>query len=107
MPCDDDGFLKRTRNAIEDAVMQAGLEKSRLKYIGIVSAKTRYGIEDLVTELLTQWKRQGPIFILGNANCGKSTLFNALLSSDYCKASARDYIKKATICQWPGKRSCH
>uniref|UniRef100_A0A4W5PBR8 Uncharacterized protein n=1 Tax=Hucho hucho TaxID=62062 RepID=A0A4W5PBR8_9TELE len=36
------------------------------------------------------------------ANTGKSTLFNPLLESDYCKSRASDVIHKATISPWPG-----
>lgn len=43
------------------------------------------------------------VFIVGTANAGKSSLFNALLASDYCKHTARDLIERATISVWPGK----
>lgn len=33
---------------------------------------------------------------------GKSSLFNALLQSDYCKEQAVDLIQRATISPWPG-----
>lgn len=33
---------------------------------------------------------------------GKSSLFNALLQSDYCKVQAVDLIQRATISPWPG-----
>ena len=42
------------------------------------------------------------LYIVGTANAGKSSLFNALLASDYCKSSARDLIERATVSVWPG-----
>lgn len=33
---------------------------------------------------------------------GKSSLFNALLQSDYCKVQAVDLIQRATTSPWPG-----
>lgn len=33
---------------------------------------------------------------------GKSSIFNALLGSDYCKVQASDLVQKATISNWPG-----
>lgn len=39
---------------------------------------------------------------MGCTNVGKSSLFNALLQSDYCKVQASDLIQRATISQWPG-----
>lgn len=40
--------------------------------------------------------------MIGCTNVGKSTLFNALLQSDYCKVQAVDLIQRATISPWPG-----
>ena len=45
----------------------------------------------------------GQVFILGCTNAGKSTLFNALLSSDFCRVGARDILKRATASIWPGE----
>ena len=45
----------------------------------------------------------GHVYVVGCTNVGKSTLFNSLLSSDYCKETAREYINRATISNWPGK----
>lgn len=40
--------------------------------------------------------------MIGCTNVGKSSLFNALLQSDYCKVQAVDLIQRATISPWPG-----
>lgn len=40
--------------------------------------------------------------MIGCTNVGKSTLFNALLQSDYCKIQAVDLIQRATTSPWPG-----
>lgn len=39
---------------------------------------------------------------MGCTNVGKSTLFNALLRSDYCSVKASSLIKRATASIWPG-----
>lgn len=44
----------------------------------------------------------GDVYLVGCTNVGKSSLFNALLQSDYCKIKASDLIQRATISQWPG-----
>uniref|UniRef100_A0A4W6CCT0 Nitric oxide associated 1 n=1 Tax=Lates calcarifer TaxID=8187 RepID=A0A4W6CCT0_LATCA len=67
-----------------------------------VLAKTGYGIENLITSLQRSWKYKGDVYLVGSANAGKSTLFNTLLESDYCKSKASDVIHKATISPWPG-----
>lgn len=40
--------------------------------------------------------------MIGCTNVGKSTLFNALIQSDYCKIQAVDLIQRATTSPWPG-----
>lgn len=40
--------------------------------------------------------------MIGCTNVGKSSLFNALLKSDYCKVQAVDLIQRATTSPWPG-----
>lgn len=42
------------------------------------------------------------MYIVGCTNVGKSTLFNILLQSDYCKVQATDLIQRATTSPWPG-----
>jgi len=49
----------------------------------------------------------GQVFILGCTNAGKSTLFNALLASDFCHIDARDILKRATASIWPGYSQQH
>nr|CAD7460474.1 unnamed protein product [Timema tahoe] len=44
----------------------------------------------------------GDVYLIGCTNVGKSTLFNALLQSDYCKVKAVDLIQRATTSPWPG-----
>jgi ribosome biogenesis GTPase A len=44
----------------------------------------------------------GDVYLVGCTNVGKSSIFNALLGSDYCKVQASDLVQKATISNWPG-----
>lgn len=44
----------------------------------------------------------GDVYLIGCTNVGKSSLFNALLQSDYCKVQAVDLVPRATISPWPG-----
>lgn len=39
---------------------------------------------------------------MGCTNVGKSSLFNILLQSDFCKTQASDLIQRATTSPWPG-----
>lgn len=102
LPQDSKNFLGHVRKSLETALIDSGLSKANIKYVGLISSQTNFGIEDLITSLYTIWSNKGNVYLLGNANVGKTTLFNALLGSDYCKVRARSLIRRATSSEWPG-----
>lgn len=102
LPQDSKDYLNHITKRLEDALIETGLSKTNIKHTCLISAKTNYGIEDLITCLHTIWPNKGDVYLLGNANVGKSTLFNALLGSDYCRIRARNLIRRATSSLWPG-----
>lgn len=69
--------------------------------VNLVSAKTGFGIEELISGLQKFWRHKGNVVLVGSANAGKSTLFNALLESDYSRSPSGDY-RRATVSPWPG-----
>ncbi|XP_014439367.1 nitric oxide-associated protein 1 [Tupaia chinensis] len=78
--------------------------KSRtvVRDVRLISAKTGYGIEELISSLQRSWRYRGDVYLVGATNAGKSTLFNTLLESDYCTAKGAEAIDRATISPWPG-----
>ncbi|XP_058694729.1 nitric oxide-associated protein 1 [Poecile atricapillus] len=102
LPADCRGHLGRLRQRVAAACALAGLRGAALVDIRLVSAKTGYGMEGLVSRLQRSWKCAGDVYLLGATNSGKSTLFNTLLRSDYCKSRAPDIIDRATVSPWPG-----
>lgn len=102
LPQDSASYLNHIRKALETAIIDTGLSKANIKYVSLISSQTNFGIEDLITSLYAIWPNKGDVYLLGNANVGKSTLFNALLRSDYCKIRARSLIRRATSSAWPG-----
>ncbi|EPQ14532.1 Hypothetical protein D623_10026792 [Myotis brandtii] len=78
--------------------------KSRtvLRDVRLISAKTGYGVEELISALQRSWRYRGDVYLVGATNAGKSTLFNTLLESDYCIAKGAEAIDRATISSWPG-----
>lgn len=106
LPADSPGHLGRLRQRLEAACAQAGLRREALVDVRLVSAKTGFGLEGLVSRLQRSWKCAGDVYLLGATNSGKSTLFNALLSSDYCKSRAPDVVDRATVSPWPGEGCC-
>ncbi|NXM32578.1 NOA1 protein, partial [Oxyruncus cristatus] len=102
LPADAPGHLGRLRNRVAEACARAGLGGAALVDIRLVSAKTGFGMEGLVSRLQRSWKCAGDVYLLGATNSGKSTLFNTLLRSDYCKSRAPDIVDRATVSPWPG-----
>ncbi|XP_060044002.1 nitric oxide-associated protein 1 isoform X3 [Erinaceus europaeus] len=73
-----------------------------LRDVRLISAKTGYGVEELISALQSSWRYRGDVYLVGATNAGKSTLFNTLLESDYCIAKGAEAIDRATISSWPG-----
>lgn len=96
------GHIERIKSSLKTWISQSGLNAANVKHICLVSAVTGYGIESLVTKIQTSWGYQGDVYLLGCTNVGKSSLFNALIQSDLCKARAADLLCRATVSAWPG-----
>ncbi|XP_066242603.1 nitric oxide-associated protein 1 [Saccopteryx leptura] len=131
LPQDAPGYLQRLRERLWDDCARAGLlhppdhrgtlhsggdrppdgeENSNhsarsatvLRDVRLISAKTGYGVEELISALQRSWRYRGDVYLVGATNAGKSTLFNTLLESDYCIAKGAEAIDRATISPWPG-----
>lgn len=132
LPQDAPGYLQRLRKRLWDDCIHAGLmvapghrgpqyppgdetqdEKKNqnpparprtvIKDVRLISAKTGYGVEELISALQRSWRYRGDVYLVGTTNAGKSTLFNTLLESDYCTAKGSEAIDRATISPWPGE----
>lgn len=103
LPGDSQNYLKRIKEQLFEYCVKEGIYTgNNIKDVNLVSAKTGYGIENLISSLQKSWKYKGDVYLVGTTNAGKSTLFNTLLESDYCKSKAPEAIGKATISPWPG-----
>ncbi|KHN78301.1 Nitric oxide-associated protein 1 [Toxocara canis] len=102
------GYLKHFRETLFKAVEEVGFTKRfNLLHTALISAKTGFGIEELITNIHMKWSTRGSavkndIYLVGCTNAGKSTLFNTLLQSDLCKVRAVDLVQRATTSIWPG-----
>lgn len=102
IPADSVGYLRRIKDSLMDEIGKTKLAEANIKFVSLISAKTGYGVEDLISAMFKVWVYKGDVFLVGCTNVGKSSLFNALLQSDYCKVHAVDIIKRATVSRWPG-----
>uniref|UniRef100_A0A0K8T9Y4 G domain-containing protein n=1 Tax=Lygus hesperus TaxID=30085 RepID=A0A0K8T9Y4_LYGHE len=95
---DSKGWMDR----VEKSLRSCFPSKAKILGTQLISAKTGFGVEELITKLQKIWQYQGDVYLVGCTNVGKSTLFNALLQSDYCKVKAADLVQRATTSPWPG-----
>ncbi|XP_008547553.1 nitric oxide-associated protein 1 [Microplitis demolitor] len=102
LPQDCPKFLQNVEDSLVAALSKTGLNQKNIRHVALISAKTGYGIERLITKLQNVWAYKGDVYLIGCTNVGKSTLFNAFLQSDYCKVQAVDLIQRATVSPWPG-----
>ncbi|XP_070361883.1 nitric oxide-associated protein 1 isoform X2 [Equus asinus] len=131
LPQDAPGYRQRLRERLWDDCARAGLlplpghrgpqhpggdgprdeeensnpsarSRTVLRDVRLISAKTGFGVEELISALQRSWRYRGDVYLVGATNAGKSTLFNTLLESDYCIAKGAEAIDKATISPWPG-----
>lgn len=102
LPGDSIGYLKRIKESLMTQIKNSKLHDANIKHVALISAKTGYGVEELISAMFKLWLYKGDVFLVGCTNVGKSSLFNALLQSDYCKVHAVDIIKRATVSRWPG-----
>lgn len=121
LPQDSRGYLYRIQKVLEESIKKSSLSGANIQHVALISAKTGFGVEDLITKLHSLWEYKGAnikhslhqtltnnrsfsgdVYLVGCTNVGKSTLFNALLQSDYCKIQAADLVQRATTSVWPG-----
>lgn len=102
LPRDSSQFVTYVQKWLKNAIKESPLAKANVKHVSLISAKTGFGIESLITRMHSHWYSRGDVYLLGCTNVGKSTLFNTLLRSDYCKVQAVDLVLRATTSLWPG-----
>ena len=103
LPRDCPHFFDNIKKQLVDSVVDVtGIKRENVTHVALTSAKTGYGIEELINKLQYKWGYKGDVYLIGCTNVGKSSMFNALLQSDYCKVQAIDLVPRATISSWPG-----
>ncbi|VDO08685.1 unnamed protein product [Rodentolepis nana] len=105
LPIDGPKYHSRWSDILLKAFAETSeIDDSHVSYVALVSALTGYGINKLLDFLLSKRFNiyENPVYIVGSTNTGKSSLFNRLLLSDFCKSEARESIHRATVSYWPG-----
>lgn len=103
LPKDDKLYLERIRKSLKESLKLTGISRdTKIRDISLISAKTGYGVESLVTKLLRDMRPKENVYVVGCTNSGKSTLFNILMQSDLCATRDDDLMCRSTTSLWPG-----
>ncbi|XP_078717474.1 nitric oxide-associated protein 1 isoform X2 [Lampetra fluviatilis] len=71
VPPDSRGYLKRLRERLVEMCAQVGMCPGRnIKGVHLISAKTGYGVEGLISKIQSSWKHKGDIYLIGTTNVG-------------------------------------
>ena len=102
LPKDGNNFLNRIRKTISENLESALSRRVHPEDIILISAKTGFNVDSLVSSIYKINSGQKNVYLLGCTNVGKSTLFNHLLQSELCRLREFDLIQRATTSPWPG-----
>lgn len=103
LPKDDKMYFERIRKSLKESLKLSGIgREAKIRDVSLISAKTGYGVENLVTKLLRDLRKDEQIYLIGCTNSGKSTLFNVLMQTDLCLLRDSDLVTRATTSLWPG-----
>lgn len=59
LPQDSRGYLNHIKFVLEKVINETGISKANIKHTALISAKTGYGIEELITKLHSIWEYKG------------------------------------------------
>ena len=79
-------FEKSVFDCLINNCKKKGITGDQIKYVELISAKTGYNLEKIISNFFKIWNDEGDVYLLGMANAGKSVLFNQLLGSDFCRS---------------------
>lgn len=84
LPYDGPNMINRVAESLRKNLEKLRPDNQNLNIYGIavISARTGFGVENLVTRILASSAKPKDVYLIGCSNTGKSTLFNALVQSD-------------------------
>jgi 50S ribosomal subunit-associated GTPase HflX len=59
LPPDSRGYLHHIQKCLAESLTHSGIPSSNIKHVALLSAKTGYGVEELITKLHSLWAYQG------------------------------------------------
>lgn len=72
LPRDCPRFLENVRQLLLDTVVEVtGVNRANVTHVQLTSAKTGYGIEQLINKLQLKWRNKGEGMLFGRAAAGR------------------------------------
>lgn len=98
LPSDGHRMIERVTESLRRNLEKLRPDSRNLNVYGltVISARTGFGVENLVTQLLASSTTLRDIYLVGCSNTGKSTLFNALLQSDLSAIREGDLLSRVS-----------
>lgn len=60
LPRDSRGYLNNVKKSLAESLKKFGVDRgNNIKHVNLISAKTGYGVEELITKLQMAWKYKG------------------------------------------------
>lgn len=106
LPYDRPHMIHRATRSLKQSLekLRPGQKNLRVRDTMVISAKTGFNVEGLISRILKVSEIPKDIYIIGAANSGKSTLFNTLLQSDLSGINKGDLIGRVSSRLVPGTR---
>lgn len=100
-----DGRHGKQQQRLKEVILQQceshGLQNGNIKGVCLISAKTGFGLPELINQIQEHWDQKGDVYLVGCVNSGKTTLFNLFL--DLFNAHKKgDMLNRGTVSLWPG-----
>ena len=94
--------IQHVKRVLWDEAMKFGLQNANVHEISVISAKTGFGILDLVKIINKHWRKNSDMYLVGSNNSGKTTLFNLLVDLFTASRQSDNMLQRGTVSPTPG-----
>jgi len=56
---DSPDFLQNIEKSVRESLLDAGIPEFNVKHVSLISAKSGFGVENLITQIHAKWQNQG------------------------------------------------
>ena len=89
--------IQHVKRVMLDDAMKFGLQNANVREISVISAKTGFGVLDLVKKINKHWRKNSDMYLVGSNNSGKTTLFNLLVDLFTASRQSDNMLQRGTV----------